>query len=36
MMWHQLINVIVHSSSYENKTFEEKLWILISLAFKWI
>ena len=32
MMWHQLINIIVHSSSYENKTSEEKLWMLISLC----
>ena len=32
MMWHQLINIIVHSSNYENKTSEEKLWMLISLC----
>ena len=25
MMWHQLINIIVHSSNYDNKAFEEKL-----------
>ena len=32
-MWHQWINIIVCSSTCGNKTFEERLWMLISLCF---
>ena len=30
--WHQLFNIIVHISSYRNKTSEERLWINANLS----